>query len=175
MMAFRAGRQSGFTLVELIATMIIVAVLAYNVLPRFDVVGSFDAAGFTDQTKSLFRFGQRSAIAQRRWVAVDVGANPPTICSQTYVEFPVAVFPTCAANCAGGSNVTPIGLPGGQARAPMASTTLAGASVMCFDAEGRPFANGAVVPLGVAATLSISDAGTLFRTITIEAETGYVR
>jgi MSHA pilin protein MshC len=162
------GAQSvGFTLVELIVTMIIIGILAVSVLPRFDSLGSFDAAGFADQTRSLLRYAQKSAIAQRRWVAVDLAASPPSLCSQT-------ALPSCAANCAGGTNVMALPLPGGSPQPPRASTTLGGGSVFCFDALGRPIANGAAAPMAAAATLSIFDAGAVFRTIVIEPETGHV-
>ncbi|HET6720168.1 MAG TPA: type II secretion system protein [Rhodocyclaceae bacterium] len=162
-------RSDGFTMIELVVTMIIIGILAVSILPRFDSLGSFDAAGFADQTQSLLRYAQKSAIAQRRWVAVDVGATPPTLCSQT-------VFPTCAAACAGGTGVTPIALPGGSAARPRASTSFkAGSStVLCFDALGRPLAAGSAVPLTVAASLTVMEGAADFRTITVEPETGYV-
>lgn len=156
-------------MIELVVTIIVVGVLAVSVLPRFDGLGVFDATGYADQTQALFRYAQKTAIAQRRWVAVDAGGNPPTLCSQTDM-------PGCAAGCAGGSNVSPLALPGGAARQPRASTTVAppGGLLLCFDAVGRPIAAGATLPATVAAALAISDAGTLIRTITIEPETGYV-
>lgn len=161
--------SAGFTMIELVVTMIIIGILAVTILPRFDSLGSFDAAGFADQTKSLLRYAQKSAIAQRRWVAVDVGATPPTLCSQM-------VFPACAAACAGGSGVTPIVPPGGGAARPRASTSFKSGSstVLCFDALGRPIAAGTTVPLAVAAKLTVMDGAVDFRTITVEPETGYV-
>lgn len=163
------NRQRGFTMIELVVTMIIVGILALTVLPRFDALGGFDAAGYADQTKSLIRYAQKTAIAQRRWVAIDVGASLPTICSMTY-----SVYPTCSATCSGGTSVA---LPGGAPSVPQASTTFDSGSstVLCFDAVGRPFANGASTALAVAATLTIKDGNDPFRTITVEAETGYVR
>lgn len=160
-------RSDGFTMIELVVTMIIIGILAVSILPRFDSLGSFDAAGFADQTKSLLQYAQKSAIAQRRWVAVDLAANPPSLCSQT-------AFPSCAANCAGGTNVTALALPGGTPQPPRATTTLGGGSLFCFDALGRPFASGATAPMTTAATLSIFDAGVVVRTITVEPETGHV-
>lgn len=161
------ARSAGFTLIELVVTMIIIGILAVTILPRFDSLGSFDAAGFADQTKSLLQYAQKSAIAQRRWVAVDLAASPPGLCSQT-------AFASCAANCAGGTNVAALALPGGTPRPPRATTTLGGGSLFCFDALGRPFASGGAAPMTTAATLSIFDAGTVVRTITIEPETGHV-
>lgn len=37
--------NSGFTLAELIVTMILVGIMAVTVIPRMNVLGSFDARG----------------------------------------------------------------------------------------------------------------------------------
>lgn len=159
-------RARGFTMVELVVTLVILGIMAATALPRMSGLGAFDATGYADQTRALLRYGQKAAIAQRRWVAVNVGANPPTLCSQTY-----STYPTCASTCTGG---TTIALPGGSIRAPQSSTTLTGSTVVCFDAVGRPFVSGANTALAAATTLSVNDSGSLARTITVEAQTGYV-
>lgn len=161
---------AGFTMIELITVMILVGILSVVALPRFDALSSFDAAGYADQTAALLRYGQKTAIAQRRWVAVKLAA-PPTLCSQAYVLLPAPVYPTCAAACVGGASVA---LPGGASTAPKPSTTLAGVGVYCFDAAGRPFVDGAIAPAAATSTTQILDAGAVFRTIAVEAETGYV-
>ena len=160
---------AGFTMIELIVTLIVVGVLAVSVLPRFDGLGVFDAAGYADQTQALLRYAQKTAIAQRRWVAVQVGVDPPTLCSQT-------TLPACAANCAGGANVSPLTLPGGAPgrRRPSTAVTPTDGLLLCFDAVGRPIAAGGAAPMSTAATLAISDSGTLVRTLTVEPETGHV-
>lgn len=162
---------AGFTMVELVVTMVVVGILAVTVLPRFGGLGAFDAAGYADQTQELLRYAQKSAIAQRRWVAVDLAADPPSLCSQT--SLPGA---GCAANCVGGGNASPIALPGGTVGRPKSSTTFgAGSStLLCFDALGRPIAAGASVPGALSLGLTVNDAGAPFRSITIEHETGYV-
>lgn len=68
---------AGFTLIELIITMIIVGILAVVVLPRFAEKSVFEARGFRDETLSLLRYAQKSAVAQRRTVCVAV--NPTGI------------------------------------------------------------------------------------------------
>ena len=169
----RADRRqvSGFTLVELVVTMIIVGILAVTVLPRFDHLGAFDAAGFADQTQSLLRYAQKSAIAQRRWVAVDVAAPVPLLCSQT------DIVAGCSSDCAGGANRQPLPLPGGSPRSRQDSTAFKAGSntVLCFDALGRPIASGGTAPMTVAASLTVQDGSSDFRTIRVEHETGYVR
>lgn len=60
--------ERGFTLVELIVTMIVVGILAVAVIPRFADQSGFDARGFRDGTLSVLRYAQKSAVAQRRQV-----------------------------------------------------------------------------------------------------------
>ena len=70
-----APAERGFTLVELIVTMIVVGILAVAVIPRFADQSGFDARGFRDGTLSVLRYAQKSAVAQRRQVCVTFGAG----------------------------------------------------------------------------------------------------
>lgn len=70
-----AVAERGFTLVELIVTMIVVGILAVTILPRLADRGAFDARGFRDGTLSVLRYAQKSAVAQRRRVCVTFGAG----------------------------------------------------------------------------------------------------
>lgn len=67
--------ERGFTLVELIVIMIVLGILAVVILPRFADNASFDARGFHDQTVSILRYAQKSAVAQRRRMCVAFGAD----------------------------------------------------------------------------------------------------
>jgi MSHA pilin protein MshC len=67
--------ERGFTLVELIVTMIVVGILAVAVIPRFADQSDFDARGFRDGTLAVLRYAQKSAVAQRRLVCVTFGAG----------------------------------------------------------------------------------------------------
>jgi len=86
--------QHGFTLIELIMVIVIMGVLAVFAAPRMFNTGDFTQRGFHDETMSLLRYAQKTAIAQRRTVCValnatgvtltmDTGATPDGVCDAT--------------------------------------------------------------------------------------------
>lgn len=68
-------RHCGFTLIELIAVMVVIGILAIAALPRFFDQNVFEARGFLDETRALLRYAQKSAVAQRRTVCVAFAAG----------------------------------------------------------------------------------------------------
>jgi MSHA pilin protein MshC len=63
-------RAHGFTLIELIMVIVILGVLAVFAAPRIINSNDFNARGFHDETLSLLRYAQKTAVAQRRTVCV---------------------------------------------------------------------------------------------------------
>ena len=59
------SNQRGFTLVELVMTIIIIGILAVAVAPRFFDNNVFQERGAADQVRAALRYGQKVAIAQR--------------------------------------------------------------------------------------------------------------
>ncbi|CAK0758580.1 MSHA pilin protein MshC [Gammaproteobacteria bacterium] len=64
----------GFTLIELIMIIVILAVLAIMVMPRFADKDIFETHGFREEIMSLLHYAQKTAVAQRRTVCVNL--NP---------------------------------------------------------------------------------------------------
>lgn len=150
----------GFTLIELIMVMVIIGVLAIAAIPRFADRQTFEARGFHDQTLAMLRFAQKTAVAQRADVFVNVNGATSTLCL-TYIA---------DINC---TNSTPLQIvlnPADQQKfsktAATGITIAASASPFSFSALGKPDTDEAVA-------VSITGDG-VTRSITVERETGYV-
>jgi len=70
----REVRARGFSLVELVVTIIIAGILAAIVIPQFNQP-EIESSWFYEQVKAGVRYAQREAVAQRRCVFVDVSAS----------------------------------------------------------------------------------------------------
>jgi len=69
--------QRGFTLIELVMVMVLLGVLSVYAVPRVFNTKDFYARGFHDETLSLIRYAQKTAVAQRRTVCVNLTAPAP--------------------------------------------------------------------------------------------------
>ena len=70
----KASGRTGFTLVELVATLVIVSIIAVVAIPRFFATNTFDSRGFHDRATATVRYAQKLAIAQRLPIFVCVNA-----------------------------------------------------------------------------------------------------
>lgn len=147
-------RQRGFTLIELIMVIVILGVLAVFAGPRMFNTGDFSARGFHDETLSLLRFAQKTAVAQRRVVCVKVADTGLTLTMDT------ASTPT--GNCNG-----TLALPNKPKGGTGLTASVAGAAITAFQFGSLGTSNQTQ-----AITLTIANSSPA--TITVEADTGYV-
>lgn len=142
---------AGFTMTELVVTIVIAAILAATVIPRFIGSDAFESRGRYDEAQGVVRYAQKTAIAWRRTLFVCVTAT--------------SVSAGIAAGCA-----PPLTHPatGTELKATAASgVTLSPVGDFTFDGVGRPSAAQTI-------TLTSTIAGDPARQIVVEAETGYV-
>lgn len=142
----------GFTLIELVVVIVILGVLAISVLPRFFDRQLFEARGFHDETVGLLRYGQKSAIAQRRTVCVSFGSSSASlsIASQANSD-------TCDLGLAGPTGSVPFSI---QAASGIAYSSTP--DDFRFDSRGHASTGQSIQVAGVN------------EAIVIEAATGYV-
>ena len=161
-------KHSGFTIIELVVVLIIVGVMAAVAAPRFFVKQAYSDRGFYDQTLAITRYAQKSAIALRRNVCVNIA--PPSI-NLTYASASagtcsVAVCGSTAYSCSACDTALPSpvgGTPPFTITAPSGVTLSPASSVITFTALGS------VSSASATTTITVSS-----RTITVERCSGYV-
>lgn len=148
-------RTRGFTLVELVMTLMIIGILAVVALPRMDLLRGWDEIGYRDRVRATLEYARKAAVAQRRMVRVTIAGSGLTVEAQRQTP-----------EGEGAAAWAPLNLPGGNAHAfaaPNGVSLTPADAVVTFSALGRP------------------DAGRVFTvsggvgTITVETETGHVR
>lgn len=157
----QAGAMAGFTMIELVVTMIVVGILAVAVLPRFSALGAFDAVAYRDKVRATLEHARKSAVAGRRTVTVTLASNSLSLRidkapgDETSTGDQELRLPTVDANCGAATNQI----------CPKAGSnvTLSGTASLTFNALGVP---------GGGASYTITGADSY--TVTVEAETGYV-
>jgi MSHA pilin protein MshC len=155
----------GFTLTELIVTLVLIGILALFVAPRFAGMSTVRERSEYDKVLSAVTYARKAAVAERRYacvavssnaIALTVDANPPESTASTFggtCPFGTALdLPAKDPDCTtAGTNQTCLKY----------STISAVPSTFQFDALGR-----------ASATVTITMPG--YPPITVEGETGYV-
>lgn len=148
-------RQSGFTMIELILVMTIIGILAVVAIPRFRDNQTFNSQGFYDETFAILRYGQKTAIAQRRNVCVGFTSSSVTLTIAPSAGAGIA----CTTNLVGPNGVVPYRV---AARSDITFTPGVPTSFI-FNSLGQ------ASPVGQSFGVS-----GITKTITIDRETGYV-
>lgn len=150
-------QPKGFTLIELVMVLVLLAVVAAVGLPKMLGLGGLPARGFHDQTLTLLRYAHKAAVAQRRMVCA------------TFTSSSLSLTIDADENASTGGN----GCEGALAGPPGATNGFINAAsgqqyqnfpgVIVFDPLGRPDAGQTVRVAGVGAP------------IIVEPATGFVR
>jgi len=144
--------EHGFTLVEIVVTIVIMGILAAVVMPRFMGRGAFDSRAFYDEAQMVVRYAQKTAIARRGQIYVCITST--TVSAGTVSDCSSLVAHPLTGN-------------------PLTSTAPSGVTLtptsFSFDGGGRPSPNAQTT-----ITFTSGIAGDPARQIVVEAETGYV-
>ncbi len=162
----------GFTLVELVVTLIVVGILASVAVPRLMGRQGFESRGYFDAAVGALRYAQKLAISQRRNVFAGVTATTVTLCYSS-------TFPCAGANqvldpVTGSTGFTVDAQRGDPVITP--AITVTPATVFGFNPLGQPItAAGAVQGASLIFNFAPVEVGDVVRELTVEQQTGYVR
>lgn len=157
-MCARFSEQRGFTLPELIAVMLLAAILSAVALPKLQGVLSFRDDGWRDQVLAAMRLAHHTATGHRRLVCADIAAER--------VNLTIA-----SANPASACSAALPGPDGGSAAySAGAAAAVSPAGTLYFQPSGRVTSDGAG---GSASTRRITISGQ--DDIVVNGETGHVQ
>ena len=175
-----SSKSKGFTMVELIVTIIILGILAVVAGPKFFSTSKFEEMGFADVTANALRYGNKVALA----TGCDTRVVKTVIDSKTVI----AAYQRDASgtNCqdtaaAFTQKVKPVGYVGDDSTH-LKKEVPNGISLtdfdVYFDSKGKPYnyssPPGSALASALTITVQASGSGSS-RSVIIEPETGYVR
>ncbi len=151
------ARQLGFTLVELVTVVALMAIMAAVATPRYVLLSTFDTRGNLGMVTASLRFAQKTAIAQHKlvYVKLDTAARTLQLCYDSACVSKVTDPVTLAAyQMDFANNVT---ISGSQ-------------SLLGFTAAGVPVPNATTTYVVTNAQQTVQT-----NTVQVEADTGYIR
>ncbi len=154
-------RTGGFTVIELVVVIVLVAILSAAALPKFDAVLGMRDDAWRDTLVAGLRFAAKSSVSHRRLVCADVSNTQLTL---TVASTNPAT--SCDTNLAGpgGSNVF------ATSSNASATTSVSPAGTIYFQPDGRSTSDGAGLTSS-SRTITPSGANS---TVMLIGETGHV-
>lgn len=174
------ARQHGFTLVELVVVIVVTGILAAVVSTRFMDRNVMDSRAFADQGGALIRYAQKMAIAQNRDVWVLIANGGIKLCYTAACAAADRVPAPGGTNSeSSATNAFCLAISTWACEAPPTGVTLGATVNFYFDPVGKPFAQADTSPTNVSTftsplAVAVQSTGLANRTVTVEAETGYV-
>jgi len=142
----------GFTIVEIVVTLMIMGILAAIVMPRFVGSDSFKSRAFYDEAQAVVHYAHKTAIAWRG--------------TPVYVCVTATTVSARRDSCSG--SILPHPLTGDPLTATAPSGVTLAPTTFSYDGGGRPNPNAQTT-----ITITSGIAGDPARQIVVEAETGY--
>jgi len=160
MFAKSSRRQAGFTLVELIAILMVVGVLAVVAMPKLDAGSSLRNDAARDEALAALRLAGQTALSHRRLVCAEVATGAVTL----------RIASARGAAACDTAYAGPDGQAAFTANTGAATFALSPSGALYFQPDGRVTSDGAGTAVSNR-TLTVSNASS----ITISGETGFVR
>lgn len=157
--SFLRRSSAGFTVVELIAVIVVLGIVSAMALPRLTDRSAFQARGFEDEVLAALRHARALAVASGCAVQVSIAGNGYTLNQQTGCDvggFTLAV-PDPATQAPIYAGAAPVGI------------TLNGPASFVFTTRGE------VTVAGAPANVVLNVGGNANRTITVFGTTGFAQ
>jgi len=155
--------QRGFTLIELVMVLALLAILAAVAIPRFSGYGAIKQGNAVMEIASDIRYAQNMATTTQQRSQISFTASGYTVSS-------CAVYTGSTCTCAAWSPVKTIDLSADYSGVTIASSV----SLLEFDSLGRPYNGSGSCTASSGAAVTVSYSGEPDRTVSIQNQTGMV-